>query len=693
MLVKKKSNSAVKSSADMDRHISFTSEIADLDESRDGDVSVRISDDQTRAYLNCCKAVGKGTQLSLKQVANTLKQSGIPALDMDKIKKDILAFYHSDKSELQDYLIKEGTLPVRGPDRSFEYLVDFFDDEENQRVLNLIEEKPQLQPQIKSFQDYPAEMFAKRALVKKDKEIGKLSRIIMGEKGVDIFNREIPGLPGNDPEIKLLENLRWQKDSIIAEIDGMLEIGEKGGRTIMRVQPFGNARIEINISSDSMGAYLTLERHRYLGKPLTEEAVRQKLEDEKVFYGIKEDVLSDIINKALHGEMIENVLVAQGLPSTNGLECVVQFNIQFEGNRNKTVKGRAREELEKKALVNKDTYIGEFFPPSNEPREGTDIHGESLTPKKQDGGEPQIIEISKYIRQEKTEEGKVLLYADRGGLFTYDGQRMQLHHIQDIKGNVDRTTGNIRFPGSVLIRGGIQPGFFVLAGQDIQVEDTVIDALLSADGNIKLKSGIKGTKKAALRSKKNILVNFAEDCKLLAVENITVNNACLRAQVKCNGKMIFTSDKGKLIGGRVLARKGMEVHTLGSPKGIKTQVSFGQDYLIEDQIEVEKREMKKIQQEINKMDLLMQKVLGNKIQLNKIRQRKLGLMKLLQKRGDRLFNLMIKFEEHFPGEIRIFGTAYPGVIIESHSRTLSIDSPRNDFRIIFNTDKGKLEIK
>ncbi|MDT8298716.1 MAG: hypothetical protein RQ801_10475, partial [Spirochaetaceae bacterium] len=66
-------------------------------------------------------------------------------------------------------------------------------------------------------------------------------------------------------------------------------------------------------------------------------------------------------------------------------------------------------------------------------------------------------------------------------------------------------------------------------------------------------------------------------------------------------------------------------------------------------------------------------------------------MKFLEKKNLRLFLLREKFERHFESEIRITGTAFPGVTFESHGRLIKITEAANSFRIGFIPEKGRLE--
>lgn len=81
----------------------------------------------------------------------------------------------------------------------------------------------------------------------------------------------------------------------------------------------------------------------------------------------------------------------------------------------------------------------------------------------------------------------------------------------------------------------------------------------------------------------------------------------------------------------------------------------------------------------------------NRTQLKNTRLQKVKLMKIMEKRGIRLFTLRERFEEHFPSEIKVRGTIYPGVILESHGRYHEITSEKKNLIITFNLQTGKIE--
>jgi len=238
----------------------------------------------------------------------------------------------------------------------------------------------------------------------------------------------------------------------------------------------------------------------------------------------------------------------------------------------------------------------------------------------------------------------------------------------------------------------VETGAYVMAG-NIKVRGRVGGALLSSDNNIQVADGIHGEGKAVLRAKKHISVGFVERALVMAVGDVHIGKAALGCTFRVNGKVIQKTAGGGVQGGQAKVRLGLDVMNLGSPSGLVTTVSFGQDYLIEDQILAEVKETDKLRDAIVKLDLLMRKLTSpaDREKLNGARQKKVVLMKLLDKRNLKLINLRDKFELHVPSQIIIRETLFPGVSIESHGRLYEPKSRRSAVRLVFNEQTGHIE--
>jgi hypothetical protein len=176
------------------------------------------------------------------------------------------------------------------------------------------------------------------------------------------------------------------------------------------------------------------------------------------------------------------------------------------------------------------------------------------------------------------------------------------------------------------------------------------------------------------------------------VGDVKVKNACLRCTIKSNGKVELVSEKGFLVGGTIKARYGVSAAGIGTEKGVRTEISFGQDFLIADQIELAEKEMKKLNETKVRLDTLIHQCekSGDRGNLELYRKEKLKTLKLIESLSLKLFTLREKFEEHFPSEIRVRGTVYPGVVIESHGRYHEFTSPKKNIKIQFDQSSGRI---
>ena len=205
---------------------------------------------------------------------------------------------------------------------------------------------------------------------------------------------------------------------------------------------------------------------------------------------------------------------------------------------------------------------------------------------------------------------------------------------------------------------------------------------------------MKGAGKAVLRTKKNVGIVFAEQTSILAVGDIQVRNSLVHCQVKSNGQLRMIGDRTSIVGGTLRCRGGLETHNLGSERGTKTVVCFGQDFLIADRIEREEKEIETAKKEIARIDFAMKEKEREheKEALDALHRRKLALLKTIEKRGLRVFTLRERFEEHHEGSITVHSTLHPGVVFESHGRTREITSPRKNVVVIFNRESGRIEV-
>lgn len=428
------------------------------------------------------------------------------------------------------------------------------------------------------------------------------------------------------------------------------------------------------------------------GAPLTWENVQTAISEAGVTRGINEKLVQKAFQRVQAGKEIADVVFARGKHAADAPESRLRYLVHVASGHSMTLRANGTADYRNQdriTTVTAGTAIAEVVAPSTDAEDGWDVLGNSIEAR---DGKDQDVSAGTNVRLETEENGRVVLVATADGELIVDGNRFEIRAAHTIEGDVDLSSGNVKFPGTVTIKGSVRSGFVVMAQGDIQVAELVEAALLSAAGDVVVNQGVKGAARAVIRAKGNIGCTFAEQATLLAVGNVQAKNSLVHCKVKCNGKVRMIGDRGSVVGGTLQVRSGLETHNLGSERGAHTSVSFGQNYLIADQIEREEREIEKVKREVTALDLALKEKQrgGDQTAINELHAKKLAMLKTLEKRGLRVFTLRERFEEHFDSEIVVHGTVYPGVVLESHGRTVEITAPKKDVSFTFDRVSGRI---
>lgn len=662
-----------------------------ITKARDGWYEITVTEDKLKATLSMRKGTAGGHPLSLKEAAADIKKRGFKDLDFEAVKSDLLEFYRGKERELRDYLLAEGTAPGKADDRTLEFTCEFVGEEELERLKKAAQEGSSSE-EYPSLEEFPIDAVGRMAKVKKETVFAELSSGEAGEPGVDVYGKTLEGQPGSEPQLVMHEQVKRKDDSIYARTDGVLDVGEGEEALELRVRHHRDARVEVTLSDDAMQAFLSLTRAEGSGEQLSLERVSSELERQGVVKGINSGAVSNALEKAKAGEEVKNFKVAEGVPAIDPGRSRLKFAVRRATGKSYTIKENGKADYKNQdhiTTVEKDQLIGHIVSSETKPKDGWNVLGKTLPAKEPP---PLSLEIGDNIRREEDGQGNVKLYAEANGELYYDQKRIRVQTVHQVENDVDLSTGNLKFPGEVQIRGSVTRGFYVMAGSDVKVAGNVEGALVSSGGTVTVMQGIVGGNKAVIRAKREIETTFAEQATLLPVGDLKVKNSCLRCTIKCNGTVRLVSGKGELVGGEVQARRGVEAQQLGNKKNVTTRISFGQDYLVLDQIQKQEREIGKVKEKITALDNQMRELekSGKRQELDKARREKLKLMKLIEKRSMHLFSLRERYEEHFESTVTIRGTVYPGVVLESHGRFLEINSEKEKVQFSFDEESGKI---
>jgi len=672
-----------------------------LSPSGDGMASVTVSEDKLSATLTLRKGRGGGKPLTLALASDAIRLSRVRRYNLEAVRKDLQAFFRGPETELADYALAAGQAPEKGKDGSVEWLVKFLPVDEADRVRAFSAANPSALAQVASLKDLPLERVESVGQVKAEQAVLRITQGVAGASGVDVFGTTVPGLKGATPEVRLFEDVQQRRDLVVSLAEGVLEKGSDGMTILLRVRKHRDADLMVTISEDRMKAFLSFMPAQGTGATIDVQEVRARIRDAGVIKGVDEGRLLKVLDLVARGKFFKNALIAEGKRLPPAEENRVTFHIRIATGKALTILDDGRADFraqDRITHVGKGVHVASVKPPPLEGLESWDVTGRPIPPA---AGALSGLQPGRGVSAARQPDGSLFFYSEADGELVRDGPVISVQQVHTVSGDVDMTSGNVNFPGIVHVTGTVQPGFRVIAAGDIEVQETVDAAMLSSEGSILIGQGIKGEGKAILRAKKGISSPFAEQAILIAAENIRLKGACLRCQVKCNGKLLLESEKGNLVGGEVRARQGMAVQNLGSPTGVPTLILFGQDYLLLDQIEREEREVTAIAKRVVELDAEMKRMQREALAgkpldaagLGQARAEKAQSLKAIELRKKRLIALHDTFDLHVPSEVLVRGTLYPGVVVESHGRRWESRVAKNMITLYFDQAQGKITEK
>ena len=171
-----------------------------------------------------------------------------------------------------------------------------------------------------------------------------------------------------------------------------------------------------------------------------------------------------------------------------------------------------------------------------------------------------------------------------------EGDKVFVSNVYDVPGDVDNSTGDIIYDGSVVVHGTIRTGFKVKAFGDIEVFGAVEGAEVIAGGQVILHHGIQGMSRGIIVAKGNVVTKFIESAKVYS-EGYIEAQSIIQSQVSAKGDVIVNGAKGNIMGGHVRSSTLIDAKSIGSNMGITTVVEVGLDPTVQDRFTKLKRDM------------------------------------------------------------------------------------------------------
>ena len=334
--------------------------------------------------------------------------------------------------------------------------------------------------------------------------------------------------------------------------------------------------MDLKVTPDKMYAVAVFYPNSSNGSRMSKEEIISSINGAKVVFGINESAIEDFVNNP---EYCKKIVVAKGQNPVDGKDAVITYNFQTD----KSAKPQLKEDgtVDFHHLNNiSNVKAGDVLAvlTKEDPGvSGTDVFGNPVRPKKVNR---LVLKHGNNI--ELTEDGLQLISKVSGHVTLEDG-KVFVSDNYDVPADVDNSTGDISYNGSVTIKGNVRTGFVIEAAGDVEVFGVVEGAKIVSGGDIVLHRGIQGMGKSNIVAKGNIISKFIESADV-KVEGYVETDTILNSNISAKGDIYVRGRSASLIGGNVRSATLIEAAVIGSPMGTTTCVEVGIDPEVRDRV-------------------------------------------------------------------------------------------------------------
>ncbi len=459
--------------------------------------------------------------------------------------------------------------------------------------------------------------------------------------------------------------------------------------------PANDAYMSVDFAEAEMKAYLNLSPPGEGGADPTADGIRVFLESNDVVHGIKEEVLQRLDERPAYREPI---LVAEGTRPKNGADAKIQYNFETQPGKIhvKEVEGRVDfKELNRVQNVVEGQVLAKKIP-AEQGEPGYTVTGKLLPAR---DGKDVPIPIGQNVRL--SEDGATA-FAEINGLVRIQSGKINVEPVYVVEGDVNMKEGNIKFLGTVVVKGNVDDGFDVSAAGHIEVMGSVGRCNLSAEGDIIVHQGITGKNSGRIICSGSLWSKFIENAHVEAGELVVVSDGIINSTVFSDKRIVCRGKRASIVGGHLRASEEIDAKALGSVAGMETLLEVGYDPKQKERLGELEEQDAELGKQLDDIGLNMTTIEKMRKAKKQIPKEKLKAYALLKQKREKIKGRREKIKEEMEqiqnyldqlkinGRISASGTVFPGVKVRIKEAPLDV---RNEFHsVTFVAEGGTVSV-
>jgi len=433
--------------------------------------------------------------------------------------------------------------------------------------------------------------------------------------------------------------------------------------------PAGDVIIGVDVTKDELKGSIIVSAPAMSGAECSRESIKRAI--------MQQGVIEPCINIEKVDEFVDNPVyntpfeVASAIMPQDGKDAYLSYNFETDPTKLKakvSAQGNINyKELNKIQNVIADQPLAQKIP-AERGKGGKTLFGRYLEAK---NGKDIQIQLGANV------------HLDRDGVTvkaTIDGEVMLVNGkitVEPIKylDAVNVKTGDIKFVGTVIIKGNVEEGYQVEA-TNIEVNGIVDKSRLVATGNIVVRQGVFGKGEGYIKAGKSLWAKFINDTTVEVEENVICNDSIVNSYVTAMKNIMVRGKKAQIIGGHLLATEEICARRIGSPGGgTETVLEVGIDPRAKKRLEYLQKKQADATKEYEKLDLDVQNLEQTKKRMKKLSQEKEEKLKTLKDRCSEITSELEKMNDEIDqiqahlkelkaiGKVKVDDTVYSGVKI------------------------------
>ncbi|WP_371371236.1 DUF342 domain-containing protein [Sporomusa aerivorans] len=423
---------------------------------------------------------------------------------------------------------------------------------------------------------------------------------------------------------------------------------------IVEVEP----EIQVLVSRDRMEATLQVDKPQGC-RPVTIDEIMDKIKSAGIIYGID----NTAIEKA-NTRPGSTVVCAQGLRPIDGITAQITYFIDLEnqGRPAELEDGRVDyKNLNMFITVQKDALLAEKVP-ATAGTPGTDILGNEVLAKP---GKDIMLPTGKNVY---AVDG-LKIHAALAGQLVLANKKISVIPLIEVKGDVDLSTGNIEFIGSVVVKGSVQTGFTVKAEGSVEIAGNVSGGIIEGK-NVIVRMGIQGMNRGYIHAAENVVAKYIENATVYAGKDVIVSDVILHSRVSAAKRVIVEEKRGLIVGGQISAGEEIRAKTIGTISATNTDIEVGVNPKLREEYQALRKEIKKVEINLDQTQKALTILRGmdqatlppdKREMLLKLTKAQFHLIGQIENMRNRLTEIEIALEEMRNGHVKVSDTVHPGV--------------------------------